>query len=316
MSPTERPEILVLAKILPAALEALSAQYRCHFAWEATDQKALLADIGPRVRALVIGGTSAVPAALIDALPKLEIIAVFGVGYDKVDLDRCRARGVALTNTPEVLTDDVADLALGLMLAVSRRIVFNDRFAREGRWLSGNPPLARKLSGKRLGILGLGRIGKAVARRAAGFGMSIAYHDVAAQTDQPWRFVPDLVELARGSDFLAVTAAASAGTDRMVNRAVLDALGKKGTLISVARGSIVDEAALVAALTEGRLGAAGLDVFIDEPRIPEALFKLDNVVLQPHQASATLETRQAMADLVLSNLAAHFAGKALLTRVL
>jgi lactate dehydrogenase-like 2-hydroxyacid dehydrogenase len=214
-----------------------------------------------------------------------------------------------------VPTEDVADLALGLMLATSRRICVADRFVRAGGWLHEHLPLAAKVSGKRLGILGLGQVGHAVARRAEGFGMQIAYYDRHPVAGAAYRFQPDLEQLAQESDFLVVAASGGPATRGLVSRAVLDALGPTGVLINVARGSVVDEPALVAALAEGRLGGAGLDVFAHEPDVPKALWDMDNVVLQPHQASATVETRRAMADLVLANLAAHFAGKEPVTPV-
>ena len=253
--------------------------------------------------------------ALVEALPALEIIAINGVGTDAVDLDHARARGVRVTSTPGVLTDDVADLALALILATLRRVCVGDRLVRAGAWGRTALPLATKFTGKRLGIVGLGRIGRAVAKRASGFDVTIAYTDRQAVADAPYPFQPSLVALARESDILVVAAAGGPTSRHLVGREVLDALGPDGILVNVARGSIVDEAALVDALREGRLGGAGLDVFEDEPRVPEALWTMDQVVLQPHQASATHETREAMARLVLDNLAAQFAGRPLLTPV-
>ena len=221
-----------------------------------------------------------------------------------------KARGIRVTNTPDVLTDDVADLALALILATLRRVCVGDRLVRAGSWGRVAIPLATKFSGKRLGILGLGRIGRAIAKRAGGFDVSIAYTDQRAFDDVPYRFEPSLVALAGDSDILVVAAAGGPTSRRLVDREVLDALGPEGILVNVARGSIVDEPALVDALREGRLGGAGLDVFEDEPHVPEALWGMDQVVLQPHQASATHETREAMGRLVLDNLAAQFAGRA------
>jgi lactate dehydrogenase-like 2-hydroxyacid dehydrogenase len=247
----------------------------------------------------------------VEALPRLEIIAINGIGTDAVDLDLARKRGIHVTTTPDVLTEDVADLALALLLATARRVCVGDRFVRSGGWLRWGVPLATKVSGKQLGIIGLGRVGRGIARRAEGFGLSIAYADPVRKEDVAYRYQPNLRCLAGEVDFLIVAAAGGAASRNIVDRAVLDALGANGILINVARGSIVDEEALVAALVEGRLGGAGLDVFAHEPEVPEALWRLDNVVLQPHQASATVETRRAMADLVLANLAAHFAGQEL-----
>ena len=248
-------------------------------------------------------------------MPALEIITVNGVGTDAVDLEHAKARGVRVTNTPDVLTDDVADMALALILATLRRICVGDRLVRAGRWGKAAIPLATKFTGKRLGILGLGRIGRAIARRASGFDVAIAYTDQRAFDDVPYRFEPSLVELARDSDILVVAAAGGPASQKLVNAEILDALGPDGILVNVARGSVVDEAALVEALREGRLGGAGLDVFEQEPQVPEALYGMEQVVLQPHQASATHETREAMAEIVLANLAAQFAGKPLPTAV-
>jgi lactate dehydrogenase-like 2-hydroxyacid dehydrogenase len=220
-----------------------------------------------------------------------------------------------VTTTPDVLMDDVADLAIGLLIATLRGICVGDRFVRAGSWPAGGLPLARKVSGKRLGILGLGRIGRAIARRAEAFGMTIGYTDLRAFDDVGYHFFPTPQALAADSDILVVAAAGGAGSRGTVGAPVMDALGPEGTLINIARGSVVDEPALVAALAEGRLGAAGLDVFADEPRVPEALWRMDNVVLQPHRASATVETRLAMGELVVANLAAHFAGQILPTPV-
>jgi hydroxypyruvate reductase len=268
----------------------------------------MLSEIGKNVRAVVTGGALGASRALMERLPALEIVAINGVGTDAVDLAYARSRGIRVTTTPDVLTDDVADLAIGLMLAVSRRICEGDRYVRAGKWAGAALPLANKVSRKRLGILGLGRIGRAVARRAVGFDMQISYTSTSRVAEVPYRFVEDAVQLASESDILMVTVAGGAKSAGLVGPAVLEALGPKGILINVARGSVVDEKALVAALTSGRLGGAGLDVFADEPHVPEVLFQLENVVLQPHRASATVETRLAMGELVLANLAAHFAG--------
>jgi hydroxypyruvate reductase len=310
-----KPEILLIEPMQAQVEEQLEAAYQVHRLAQAKDQAAFLAEIGPPVRAIVTGGRLGAANAIVDALPALEIIVINGIGTDAVDLERARARGVRVTTTPGVLTEDVADLALSLMLAVSRRICVGDGFVRAGRWPHEHLPFSRKVSGKRLGILGLGHVGQEIARRAEGFGMPIAYCE-RHPAEVTYRFVPDLEELARDSDFFVVAASAGPVTEGIVNRRVLDALGPQGVLINVARGSIVDEEALVAALAERRLGGAGLDVFAHEPNVPQALWAMDHVVLQPHQASATVETRRAMADLVLANLAAHFAGRELPTPVI
>ena len=302
-----KPDLLLIEPMMPEVEAQLDGAYQVHRLFAAKDRAAFLAEVGPSIRAIATGGQHGASNEILDTLPALEIIAINGIGTDAVDLERARHRGVRVTTTPGVLTDDVADLAIGLMLAVLRRICVADRFVRAGSWPSGHLPLSATATGKRLGILGLGHVGRAVARRAEGFKMSIAYSE-RHPVDTAYRWVPDLEALARESDVLVVAASGGADTRNLVGRPVFDALGPAGILINVARGSIVDEMALVAALADGRLGGAGLDVFAHEPDVPKALWSMDNVVLQPHQASATIETRRAMADLVLANLAAHFAG--------
>ena len=258
------------------------------------------------------------PAALIAQLPALEIISVMGVGYDGVDVAAAKARGVVVTHTPNVLNDDVADLALGLMLCCSRQLPAADRYVREGRWLKATMPLARKMSGARLGIVGMGRIGQAIAQRALAFGMQIAYTARSAKPELPFAFLPSAAALAAEVDFLVLITPGGAGTKHLIDAAVLQALGKgrgEGILVNVARGSVVDEAALVDALERGVIAGAGLDVFEDEPRVPQRLIALPQVVLVPHIGSATGQTRQAMADLCFANLQAHFAGRPLLSPV-
>lgn len=310
-----KPEIILVEPMMAAIEAKLDDAYTVHRLSAVPDRAALLADVGPRVRAIATGGGTGASRDLVEALPNLGIIAINGIGTDAVDLAHARERGIRVTTTPGVLTDDVADLAMALLLAGMRRLTQADRFVRAGRWPTDRMPLARKATGKRLGILGLGGIGRAVARRAEGFGMEIAYTNRKPADGAPWRFVPDPVRLAAESDILVVAVTGGAATRHLVDRAVLDALGPEGLLVNVARGSVVDEEALVAALAEGRLGAAALDVFANEPHVPEALFAMDQVVLVPHQASATLETRTAMGELVLANLAAYFAGEPLPTPV-
>ena len=306
-----KPDILLIEPMTPDVEAQLDAAYIVHRLSQAKDQMAFIAKVGANIRGIVTGGRTGASNAIVDALPRLEIIAINGIGTDAVDLDLARRRGIHVTTTPDVLTDDVADMAMALLLATARHICVGDRVVRTGDWRHGHGVLATKVSGKRLGIIGLGRVGRAIARRAEGFDLSIAYSDPQRKADVPYRYQPDLHSLASEVDFLVVAAAGGAVSRNIVNREVLEALGPKGILVNVARGSIVDEEALVAALIEGRLGGAGLDVFAHEPDVPEALWRLDNVVLQPHQASATVETRRAMADLVLANLAAHFAGRGL-----
>ena len=306
--------VVQLCPMAPPVEAALAQRFTVHRWFDAPDRAALLAQEGPHLRAAVTGGHFGIPAEVATALPALEIVAINGVGYDRVDLAEARRRGYRVTNTPDVLTDDVADLAIGLMIATLRQIVRGDQHVRRGLWPSGELPLGTKVSGARFGIFGLGRIGLGIARRLEAFGGTIAYHN-RSKRDVPYAFHADLASLAAAVDVLIVAVSASAETRGVVDRAVLDALGPRGTLVNIARGSVVDEPALIAALQDGRIASAGLDVFADEPRVPEALWALPNVVLTPHVASATGETRQAMADLMLANLDAHFAGQTLPTPV-
>ncbi|WP_247886938.1 2-hydroxyacid dehydrogenase [Azospirillum sp. SYSU D00513] len=308
-------EILQTSPFALRSPEAFEATFKVHKLWEASDREALLREVGPRVRGIAAGGKVEIDAAFMDTFPALEVVANFGVGYDRVDVAAAAARGVVVTNTPDVLTDEVADLTLGLLLATVRRLPQADRFLREGRWLKGAFPLSASLRGRRVGILGLGRIGKAIAKRCAAFELEVVYHGRSRQEGVPYGYYPSLVEMARAVEVLIVIAPGGAGTDGLVGAEVLDALGPNGILINVARGTVVDERALIAALTEGRILAAGLDVFEKEPQVPSELIALDNVVLLPHVGSASLHTRQAMGQLLLDNLEAWFAGRGPLTPV-
>ncbi|MBK5104060.1 MAG: 2-hydroxyacid dehydrogenase [Burkholderiales bacterium] len=308
-------EILSVGPMYPASLEAMQSDFNVHVLWQAKDEPALLARVGDRIRGIQCFGPYGANAKLMDALPKLEIIANVGVGVDAIDLDAARQRGLTVTNTPDVLNECVADLAMGLTLATLRRLSLGDRFVRAGSWLKGAFPLGYKVGGRTMGILGYGRIGKAIAKRAEAFGMHIVYHGRKPQPGAAHKYYAKLADMARDCDVLMVICPGGAATHHIVDAQVLEALGPDGTLINVARGSVVDEPALVRALAEGKLGAAGLDVFEDEPRVPEALFAMDQVVLQPHVGSSTHETRKAMGDLAVDNLRAHFAGKPVLTPV-
>jgi lactate dehydrogenase-like 2-hydroxyacid dehydrogenase len=307
-------DVLTAARLWPPMMEALRGAFRVHDRTHQEDPAAFAA-IAPRIRAIAASGESKVPRELIAQLPALEIVSVFGVGYDGIDVAAARERGIAVTHTPNVLNDEVADLAMALVLAVSRRLVEADRYLRTGAWAKGPMPLARKVSGARMGIVGLGRIGKAIARRAEAFGMSIAYTARTAKADAPYPYFATAEALAREVDFLVVITPGGAATRKLIDAKVLAALGKKGYLVNVARGSVVDEPALVEALRAGTIAGAGLDVFENEPNVPAELLALDNVVLTPHVGSATWQTRQAMADLSFGNLQAHFAGKPLLSPV-
>ena len=308
-------EILSVASMYPASLEAMQRDFIVHTLWQSQDKPALLAQVRDRIRGIQSFSSHGADAKLMDALPKLEIIANVGVGVDAIDLEAAKQRGVIVTNTPEVLNECVADLAMGLTVATLRRISLGDRYVRAGSWLNGALPFGHKVGGKTMGILGYGRIGKAIAKRAEPFGMHIVYHGRKPQAGTAHKYYANLVEMAHDCDVLMVICPGGAETHHIVNAEVLKALGPEGTLINVARGSVVDQSALVKALADGTLGAAGLDVFETEPRVPEALFTMDQVVLQPHVGSSTHETRKAMGDLAVDNLRAHFSGKPALTRV-
>ena len=308
----DRIDVAAASAFYPPVMEALTATYAVHPLYQAEDRAAFLAPLKDRVRG-VATFTSKVDAGLMDALPRLEIIASMSIGLDHIDLAAAKARGIRVTNTPDVMTDDVADLAIGLMVAVSRRLVTADRYVRDGSWLKGPMPLQGKLGGTALGVLGMGRIGQAIAKRAAAMNMTVVYHGPRSKPELPYRFYADLAAMAADVDYLVIAIPGGPATRHLVDARIIAALGPKGVIINIARGSVVDQTALIAALAEGKLAGAGLDVFEDEPHVPEGLTRLDSVVLTPHIGSATHATRLAMGRLMLDNLAAHFAGKPLLT---
>ncbi|WP_413742987.1 2-hydroxyacid dehydrogenase [Sodalis sp. RH15] len=271
--------------------------------------------LSPQTRVLVVNGESTVTEDFIAEFPALELIAVFGVGYDGVDVAAAQRRGIRVSNTPDVLTDDVADMAMGLMLATSRQIVGAQRFIERGGWNEGGYPWTKKVSGGRLGIVGMGRIGHAIAKRAAAFDMVIAYNDYRPQPDSRWQYYAHIADLAAASDYLVVCVNGGEKTRSLINAPIMAALGSEGILINIARGTVVDEADLIQALDSGAIGGAGLDVFYDEPHVPAALYNRANVVITPHMSSATHATRKAMSDLVFDNVAAYFAGRPLLSPV-
>jgi lactate dehydrogenase-like 2-hydroxyacid dehydrogenase len=311
----DKPEVLLLGPYNEHEMELLAERFTVHRLWEAGDQDALLARLAPGLRAVATKGELGASAALMDRLPKLEIVACYGVGVDAIDLPRARERGVRVTNTPDVLTEDVADMAWALLLATARRIPAGDAHVRSGAWGRGAMTMTTRVWGKRLGIVGLGKIGRAVARRAEGFRMQIAYSGRSRRKDVPYDWHPDPASLAAASDILVVCAAGGAGTRGLVDAEAIAALGPAGILVNVSRGTVVDEAALLDALEKGGIAAAGLDVFLNEPRIDPRFLALENVALQPHNSSGTHETRMAMASLVRDNLLAHFAGRPLPTPV-
>ncbi|MFC7398656.1 2-hydroxyacid dehydrogenase [Chelatococcus sp. GCM10030263] len=311
--PAGKVELLMPAPMQPIVAEQLAKQFTLHRLWEAADKNAYLDERAGGVRGIVTG--TAVDAALIDRLPSLEIIASFGVGYDKVDAVHAAKKGVIVTNTPDVLTEEVADLTLGLLLATVRQLPQADRYLRTGRWLEKPFPFSPTLRGRKAGILGLGRIGKAVAKRCEAFGLEVAYHGRRAQADVSYRYYDNLVAMAEAVDILIVVIPGGKETDKLVNAEVLKALGPDGILINVARGTVVDEEALIAALVNGTIWSAGLDVFAHEPQVPAELIALDHVVLLPHVGSATEHTRNAMGQLVIDNIRSWFAGKGPVTAV-
>lgn len=305
-------QILQIGRLPPALESTLAQEFDVHELWNEPKPEAFLLQHGDRFSGLATSAQVGASAELIRALPNVEVIASFGAGFDKLDLEAARSRGISVSYTPDVLNDCVADLAFGLLIDVARRISAADRFVRRGDWATGRFGLANRVSGKRLGIVGLGRIGQAIAKRATGFDMDIAYTN-RKPADAAYRFEPSLAALADWADFLVVAVAGGAATSGLISRDILAALGPNGFLINVSRGSVVDEQALVGALRDGAIAGAGLDVFENEPRVPPELLDLDNVVVLPHIASGTVETRRAMADLVLANLRSYFLKGKLIT---
>jgi lactate dehydrogenase-like 2-hydroxyacid dehydrogenase len=308
-----KPRVLQLNPILiPAINEQLASLYSVCKYFEEADGPAWLREHGASVEAVITGGHTGISRDMLEQLPGVKVVAVNGVGTDAVDLAYCRGRGLPVTATVGALTEDVADLAIGLLIAACRNICAGDRFVRDGQWaLRPQPsaiPLARRFSGMRVGIVGMGRVGRAVAARAAAFGCPISYTDLRAMDDVPHRFVQDLRDLARGADALVLCAAADTA-EGIVDAAVLDALGPRGFLVNVARGRLVNEADLTEALVGGRIAGAGLDVFVDEPQVPLALRQCERATLQAHRASATWETRTAMGEMVLASVAQALAGQ-------
>lgn len=306
----------MMGPLLPSTMQEIENTYDVHRYWESDNKERLLKSIEGQCEGVVTDGGTGVSADVLKQLPHVKVVSVFGVGVDAVDLDYCRKNSITVSNTPDVLSDDVADLAVALALACCRRLVECDKHARSGRWVTqGGMPLTTRMTGKTAGIFGLGSIGYALAKRLRGFDMTIKYCNRSARDDIPYEFVASLEELAESVDFLFITASASADALKAVDSKVIEKLGPAGYLINVSRGTLVDELALISALTQNHIAGAGLDVFADEPRIPASLQKLENVVLQPHHASGTVETREAMGKLVVDNLASYFSRKSLITPV-
>ncbi|TDT89383.1 lactate dehydrogenase-like 2-hydroxyacid dehydrogenase [Azorhizobium sp. AG788] len=312
-SSSARPKLLLTGPIMETVVERQLAEKFTVLGPEGLD--AVIASEAGEIRGLATKGKLKVDGAFMDRLPKLEIISNFGVGYDTVDAAAAAERGIIVTNTPDVLNEEVADLALGLLLATVRELPQADRYVRAGGWLKGAFPLSATLRDRKVGIVGMGRIGKAIAKRVEAFGLPIVYHTRRPQADVPYKHYDNLVAMARDVDTLILILPGGAATRNLVNAEVLAALGPRGMLVNVARGTVVDEPALLKALQDKTIAAAGLDVFVDEPRVPEAFFALDNVVLLPHVGSATHHTRNAMGQLVVDNLVSWFAGKGPVTPV-
>ena len=310
-----KPKLLMMGAYAAWDMDDLEANYDVLKYWEAPDRDAFVRTHGADVRAIATRGDLGASADVMSKLPRLEIVSCYGVGVDAIDLGYAKTKGIRVTNTPDVLTADVADMGIALLLAVARQIPRGDAYVRDGSWSKANMDLVTRVSGKKAGVVGMGRVGSTVAKRLAGFDCDVAYFDVNKRADLPYTFVADLVELARRSEFLIVTLAGGDSTKGMINARVLDGLGPDGILVNISRGSTVDETALLDALTNKRIKGAGLDVFWNEPNIDPRFKALDNVVLQPHHASGTVETRKAMGKLVRDNLKAHFSGAALITPV-
>jgi len=298
--------ILMNGRLLPALEQQLAQDYDLHPLWKEADPDAFLAQHGAEFEGLVTSARVGASTALIKALPALKVISSFGVGYETIAIAEAQQRHIPIGYTPDVLNDCVADTAMGLLIDVARGMSASDRYAREKKWLKSPYPLTTRVSGKRLGIVGLGRIGQVIARRASGFDMDIRYHNRKPNAALPYTYEASLAALASWCDFLVVASAGGAETKHLISRDILQALGPRGFLINISRGSVIDELALIEALEQNQIAGAGLDVYDDEPNIPERLLALNNAVLLPHLASATHETRQAMADLVMDNLRTFF----------
>jgi hydroxypyruvate reductase len=306
---TAKPEILLIARIFPPTVAELERDYILHDLTTATDPAALFEQVAANVRGVVTTVLVGFDRARMEALPKLEIVVSLGNSNGPIDIAAAKEGGVIVAYTPDSIQELVAELAIGLAVAIMRKVCETDRFVRAGKWLTATPPMGISLIGKTCGIVALGRIGRGIARRAEAFGMKVCYHGPRRKDDLPYPYYSDLEEMARRSDCLMVTSPLLAETRGLISARVLDALGAKGFLVNVARGPVVDERALIAALKERRIAGAALDVFWDEPRVPEELFPLDNVVLAPHMGTATLDVREERGRKVLANLAAHFAGQ-------
>jgi lactate dehydrogenase-like 2-hydroxyacid dehydrogenase len=307
-------DLVVICPLLPSIMEALEQKFSVHRYWQADNKSEFLAAL-PATRYLATDGHAGCSAQIMDSLPNLEVISCFGVGVDAIDLPAAKARNIRVTNTPEVLSDAVAELALGMMLALGRRIVDADKHIRQSKWLEGGYPLTGELTGATIGIIGLGRIGKEIANRAQAFKMQVIYHGRTKKPFEPFIYYDNLEEMARDADWLVAVVPGGQSTAGLVNRKVMRALGPKGSIVNLGRGSLIDEVAMIELLKSGELGGAALDVFENEPEMSEELWAMENVVLSPHQGSGTHKTRWAMGDLTVRNLLAHQNGTPLITPV-
>lgn len=309
-----KKNLLIMSQMPEFLISLFDETYNTHKFWLSDDKKEFLSKIKNEVDAIAVMGGTIISPDLMKSMPKLKIIGCYGVGYDAIDVDFAQANGIKVTNTPEVLNDEVADTAISLMLAVYKKIIDAEKFARNNLWINGEFPLSRKFSGTKLGIVGMGRIGKSIAKRAEGFDCKISYHS-RNKKDVAYKYFDNIEKLAEEVDTLCVITPGGKETEKLVSLEVLKSLGKKGVIINVARGSVIDQEAMIHCLKENLIAGAGLDVYNNEPNIPKELIELNNTVLLPHIGSATIETRRAMGQLVFDNVAAYFAGKELITPV-
>ena len=311
-----KPDLLIIGEITPRMADRFASTFTCHYLDEINDREQFLAATGPSVQAIATTGHDGVPDDLFDRLPAVKIISNYGVGYDAINVDKAVSKNMLVTHTPDVLNEEVATTALMLLIAVSRGLIVNDLYIRKGNWSKkGNTPLSRSVDGMSVGILGYGRIGQAIARKLEAFNCQISYHARSERPDSKHLYFDDLTVMADHVTALIVIVPGGPSTYHLVNADVITALGPEGVLVNVARGSVVDEDALIAALQDGRLGAAALDVFASEPHVPEVLFSMDNVILTPHIGSATIETRRAMGDLTVDNLVQYFSDGQVITPI-